>query len=441
MYHYERRIPTLTTTDVLVVGAGSAGCTAAIAAARQGCSVTLVERYGFLGGVSTGVLDTFYGFYTPGAASRRVVEGVPGEIVATLKAHGAAFERPNTFGAGTGVTYRPETLKRVYEDLALTSGVQLLLHTYCTDAIVEDGQLVGVIVDGKAGLQRIDARVTIDCSGDADVAARAGAPFEQAGVESPGQTATTTFRVCNVDAEKARAVTRAQLVDLMRTAAASGRYDLPRLDGSIHRTPVPGMMLAIMSRVSGLDATDPIDLTRAEIEGRRQVDHYVRFLREMTPGYEQAELVSTSVQIGIRESRRIRGEYWLTETDVASARRHDDDIALCGAPIEDHHTGADTRWRYLPDGEVYGIPYRSLLPCNVERLLVAGKCLSASHNAHASARNMAQCMAMGQAAGSAAALAVETGRPPRTIDRVALRARLLAANATLEWPAATPVTV
>lgn len=441
MFHYQRTIPTLWATDVLVVGAGSAGCTAAIAAARQGRSVTVVERYGFLGGVSTGVLDTFYGFYTPGTEARRVVDGVPGEIVRELVARNAAFERANTFGAGTGVTYHPETLKRVYEDLALASGVRLLLHSFCTDAVVEDGRLVGIVVDGKAGLGRIDARVTVDCSGDADVAARAGAPFEQAGVDGPVQTATTTFRVCNVDVARAAAVKRDQMAALMRSAVASGRYDLPRLDGSIHQTPVPGVMLAIMSRVPGLDATDPIDLTRAEIEGRRQVERYVRFLRDQVPGYEQADLVATSVQIGVRESRRIRGEYWLTEADVVAARRHDDDVALCGAPIEDHHIGQDTRWRYLPDGEVYGIPYRSLVPRQVEGLLVAGKCLSASHDAHASARNMAQCMAMGQAAGTAAALAVETGRGPREIDRGLLRDRLLATGAILEWPARVPATV
>ncbi|MGH2534422.1 MAG: FAD-dependent oxidoreductase [Thermomicrobiales bacterium] len=441
MFHYQRTIPTLWSTDVLVVGAGSAGCSAAIAAARPGCSVTLVERYGFLGGVSTGVLDTFYGFYTPGSEARRVVDGVPGDIVRELGARKAAFERPNTFGAGTGITYHPETLKRVYEEMALTSGVQILLHTFCTDAIVEDGRLAGVVVDSKSGLQRIDARVTVDCSGDADVAARAGAPCEQAGVESPVQTATTTFRVCNVDVPRAVTIKRDRMAELMKTAVARDRYDLPRLDGSIHRTPVPGVMLAIMSRVPDLDATDPVDLTRAEIEGRRQVEQYVRFLREYVPGYERADLIATSVQIGVRESRRIRGEYWLTEADVVAARRHDDDVVLCGAPIEDHHTGSDTRWQYLPDGEVYGIPYRSLLPLQVEGLLVAGKCLSASHDAHASARNMAQCMAMGQAAGTAAALAVETGRTPRAIDRGQLRDRLLAADAILEWPALMPASV
>lgn len=431
--------PTLWETDVLVVGGGCAGSTAAIAAARQGAAVTLVERYGFLGGVSTGVLDTFYGFYTPGEHARRVVDGVPGDIERELHHRRAAFERPNSFGAGTGVTYDAEALKRVYEELALAAGVQLLLHSFCVDVELEGERVTGIILAGKAGLLRIKARAIVDCTGDADVAARAGAPFELAGVDGPVQTATTVFRVANVDTERATTVPRARLEELMREAAASGGYALPRLDGSIHRTTAPGVMLAIMTRLPGVDATDPVALTQAEVEGRAQVAEYVRFLRECVPGYEQAALIATSVQIGIRESRRVRGEYWLTEADVLAARRHDDDIALCAAPIEDHHAGRDTKWQYLPEGEVYGIPYRCLVPRRIEGLLVAGKCLSASHDAHASARNMAQCMAMGQAAGTAAALAVATGNSPRDVDNALLRDQLMAAGAVLEWPAAVAV--
>lgn len=431
---YSRPLTPFGETDVLVVGGGCAGSTAAIAAARQGARVTLVERYGFLGGISTGVLDTFYGFYAPGDQPRRVVDGVPGDIQRELIGRGAAFERPNSFGAGTGVTYDAEVLKQVYEEMAIAAGVRLLLHSYCTDVEVAGDRITGVVLDGKAGLGRLEAQVVVDCTGDADVVARAGAPFEKAGVNGPVQTVTTVFRVGNVDVARARGVSRAELEGLMRDAAASGNYDLPRLDGSIHRTTAPGVMLAIMTRLPNVDGTNPVDLTRAEIEGRRQVASYVRFLRDNVPGYEEAVLLSTSVQCGIRESRRVRGEYRLTAADVLAARRHDDDIALGAAPIEDHHDGSDTKWQYLPDGEVYGIPYRCLLPQQIEGLLVAGKCLSASHDAHASARNMAQCMAMGQAAGTAASLAVSSGCAPRSVDRGQLRDRLLAAGAMLEAP-------
>ena len=179
-----------------------------------------------------------------------------------------------------------------------------------------------------------------------------------------------------------------------------------------------------MTRVRA-DATDPVQLTAAEIEGRRQAYEYARFLRYKVPGYERAELASLGHQIGVRESRRVHGEYRLTQEDVLGARDFVDAIARCGAPIE-AHAGADTRWEYVPDSRTYGIPYRCLVPLAVEGLLVAGRCLSATHDAHASVRSMGQCMVMGQAAGTAAALAVAGDRLPRRLDTDALRAALVA---------------
>ena len=187
--------------------------------------------------------------------------------------------------------------------------------------------------------------------------------------------------------------------------------------------------MALMTRMRGVDATDPDALTRAEIEGRRQCAEYARFLRERVPGFERAVVVSTSPAIGIRESRRIVGEVVLTADDVLGGRSFPDQIARCGAPIEDHHAGSDTRWAYVADGGAYGIPWRSLLPREVEGLVVAGRCFSATHDAHASARSMGTCMAMGQAAGTAAALSVARGVVPRELDPDVLRARLAADGA------------
>ena len=194
--------------------------------------------------------------------------------------------------------------------------------------------------------------------------------------------------------------------------------------------PVPGMTSTIMTRVQA-DATDPDVLTRAEIEGRRQALEYARFLKDRVPGYERSSFASFGTQIGIRETRRVRGEYRLTKEDVLSARQFDDQVGLCGAPIEDHHAGADTKWQYLPDGHCVGIPYRTLLPKTVSNLLVAGRCFSATHDAHASVRSMAQCMAMGQAAGTAAALALARGGSPKELPFPALRDRLLRLGAIL----------
>jgi hypothetical protein len=235
----------------------------------------------------------------------------------------------------------------------------------------------------------------------------------------------------NVNVEQALAVKRPQLEALMKRANLSGQYRLPREEGSVHITPLPGVVATNMTRVAQVDATDPVQLTRAEVEGRRQALEYVRFLRTEIPGYERAYLINFSVQIGIRETRRVYGEYRLTREDVLSGRKFDDAIAQCGAPIEDHHPGSNTRWEYIPGGATYDIPYRCLLPLDSENLLIAGRCLSATHDAHASVRSMGQCMAMGQAAGTAAALAVATGQTPRQLSIKDLQARLLAEGALL----------
>jgi len=228
----------------------------------------------------------------------------------------------------------------------------------------------------------------------------------------------------NVDDERARAVKKDQLHRSMQEAIDSGEYNLPRREGSIHVTPIPGVWATNMTRIRNVDATDPVQLTQAEIDGRQQAFEYARFLRDKVPGYERAELTHLSHQIGVRESRRICGEYCLTKGDVLSAHKFEDAIASCGAPIEDHHAGGDTLWQYLPDGEVYNIPYRCLLPQKAEGLLVVGRCLSADHDAHASVRSMGQCMGMGQAAGLAAALALESGVMPGEVSIPQLQQRL-----------------
>ncbi len=427
--------------DVVVVGAGSAGSSAAISAGRAGVRTLLVDRLGFMGGTSTAVLDTFYAVYTPGAAPRRVGGGLGWEVVERLTAGGDAFERPNTYGAGTGVTYDQEVLKRVWEDLAEEARVELLLHTWATGVRLDDGRATGIRLWNKGGERWVDAGVVVDASGDADVCALAGAGYDDATTSPKVQSLSTLFRLANVDVERAAGTPKAELWSLMREAAATGSYALPRLEGSWHRTPHAGVVMIHMTRIPSVDATDPEQLTRAEIEGRRQVREYHRFLRDRVPGFERSVLVATSPAIGVRESRRVHGDYRLTREDVLAARRFDDEIALCGAPIEDHHAGGDTDWRYVADGGVYGIPFRTLLPAGIEGLLVAGRCFSATHDAHASARSMATCMAMGQAAGAAAAISAADGILPRAIPAARLRERLRAAGALLDPLPAAPADV
>ncbi len=439
-----RAFPLLAAADVVVVGAGSAGATAAIAAARAGASVLLVEKLPFLGGTSTAVLDTFYGFYTPGSAAHKVVGGIADDVVSGLRALGSVIERPNTFGAGTGVTYHPEHLKVVWERLVRAAGARVLLHAFVQDADVRDGRVTGLVVATKAGLRRVTAEVFVDASGDADLCHFAGFGLELAGEIEPAQTLTTTFRMANVDLERRREVPRSEIGRLMREAAEQQSYRLPRREGSDHVTPVAHMTATIMTRLASyreadggvVNATDPELLTAAEMEGREQALEYVRFLVDRVPGYEQASLASFGTQIGVRETRHVYGDYRLTREDVLSARQFDDQIGLCGAPIEDHHAGADTRWQYLPEGTAVGIPYRSLLVRDATNVLVAGRCFSATHDAQAAVRSMAQCMAMGQAAGTAAGLAAGMHRSPREVPFFALRDRLRQDGAILAAPSA-----
>jgi hypothetical protein len=438
------RIADLASVDVCVVGAGSAGASAAIAAARGGASVLLIDRLPFLGGTSTAVLDTFYGFYTPGTRARKVVGGIGDDVVAGLRALGPVVERPNTYGAGTGVTYLAEHLKVVWEDLVERAGARILLHAMLQAVEVRDARAEAIVVATRAGLGRIRAAVFVDASGDADFSAYAGFGFERAGEIDPAQTLTTTFRMVNVDLERRRGLSKADFHGLMADAAESGAYDLPRREGSDHITPVDGMIATVMTRLDSfrreddgriVDATDPWYLTQAEVAGRRQALEYVRFLVDRVPGYEHAALVAFGTGIGVRETRRVHGDYRLTADDVLAGRSFPDTIGLCGAPIEDHRTGADTVWHYLPDGAAVSIPYRTLVVRDAANVLVAGRCFSATHDAHASVRSMAQCMAMGQAAGTGAAIAVAAGSDPREVPIDTLQERLRAAGAILELPA------
>jgi hypothetical protein len=426
--------------DVVVVGSGSAGATAAIAAARAGADTLLIEKLPFLGGNSTAVLDTFYGFYTPGERALKVVSGIGDDVVDGLRGLGEVVERPNTYGAGTGVTYLAEHLKVVWESLATGAGVKVLLHSFVQEADNSDGRVTRLVLATKAGLRTVDATVVVDASGDADVSHHAGLSYELAGEIDPAQTLTTTFRMANVDHDLRKTVSKDEVHALMAEAAESGDYDLPRREGSDHITPVDGMTATVMTRLDHvqrgedgvvINATDPEILSQAEMEGRRQALEYARFLVDKVPGYESAALIALSSQIGMRETRRVYGDYRVTRDDVLSARQFDDQIGLCGAPIEDHVPGTGTKWEYLPDGSAVGIPLRSLIPADGVNVLTPGRCFSATHDAQAAIRSMAQCMAMGQAAGTVAALAAEEAGLVRNVAFPRLRDRLIEDGATV----------
>lgn len=426
--------------DIVIVGSGSAGSSAAIAASRNGADVLLIDRLPFQGGTSTAVLDTFYGFYTPGDSARRVVDGIGADVIAGLMRLGPVVERPNMYGAGTGVTYNPEHLKVVWESLTRAAGARVLLHTSVQDVRCIDGVVSELLVATTAGLRRIKAKVIVDASGDADVCHYARFGYEQAGTKAPAQTLTTTFRMVNVDLVQRKTVTKDRLHAMMAEAVADG-YGLPRREGSDHITPIDGVMATVMTRLDSTredpdgaltTPTDPWFRTDVERDGREQALEYARFLVDRVPGYGASSLSTLSTQIGVRETRRVFGDYRLSRDDVLSARQFDDQIGLCGAPIEDHHSGQGTTWAYLPESTAVGIPLRTLIVRDAANVLVAGRCFSASHDAQASVRSMAQCIAMGQAAGVTAALASAAALAPRDVSPHDVREALRAGGAILE---------
>ena len=432
------RIPVLATADVLVVGAGSAGCCAALAASRNGAeNVFLLERCGFPGGTSTQMLDTFYGFFTPGEAPRKVVGGIPDLVVDTLDAAKAVFLRPNTYGAGTGVNYNPERLKLVWDQLLEKYGVRTLLHATLVAAEQDpNNRLTGVVIFTRQGFFRINAKRFIDASGDADLCHHAHIPYEKAGDIDPAQSMTTTFRMSNVDlASYEAAGGKNMLMEKMASAVDSGSHPLPRKAGSIHAMNAAGCISTVAVKVAGLDPTDFQQLGEAEREGRRQAFIYEAFLQDCVPGFADSNIIGLSHHIGVRETRRVHGETRLTRDDCMHVSRFDDRVLLCGAPIEDHRPAkdggeAETAWAYVPDGQAYDVPYRTLVPKGRDEIWVAGRCFSATHDAHASCRSMAQTMAMGQAAGTAAALSLANG----SVDVPALQHQLRKQGAILETP-------
>lgn len=430
-------IPILAKTDLLIVGGGSAGASAAITAGKLGLSVSLIERYGFLGGSSTQMLDTFYGFYTPGDHPKKIVGGTPSMVVDELNAHGEVFLRPNTYGAGTGVNYNPERLKWLWDKQLKESGVSVFLHTILLE-VEKNENAYNCIVWTKEGIFKIAASYVIDASGDADFCHHAGFEYEIAGQNEPAQSMTTTFRMANVDLEKYQnAGGKKLLSSLMEEAVEQQKYELPRKSGSAHEMNIPSCISTVAVKVVGQSGLEVTSLTQAEQEGRKQAFNYEAFFRGEVPGFENSKIIGLSNQIGVRETRRVFGQKRLDKEHCMSAKLEEDSVLLCGAPIEDHRQGKngeqETYWEYVPNNGVYGVPYGTLVPKSSSRVWVVGRCFSATHDAHASCRSMAQTMAMGQAASTAAFMAIKSSSDVN-VSISKLRELLVENGAILEMP-------
>ena len=443
--------------DVLVVGGGPAGLTAAVAAAEDGLKVGLVESRNFLGGNMTIGLPVL-GFL--GQKGNQIIKGLPQNFIDRLKVrNGASEHRPCPLHMGITLV-EPEAVKTVALEMLLDAKVQVTFYTSCVDVVMDDEgtRIRGIITESKSGRTAILAKTIIDCTGDADVAFRAGVPTEKGNEDGGMQPPTLMFCLAGVDTEKLRLSianqSRTYLTDfipaeyfgqnkqfivvgfreLMAKARAERGLVMPNERTIIITGLREGEVWINMTRVTGVDGTDAGSLTLGEVEARKQIDDIFAYLKDYVPGFEKSYFTKTAPFLGIRETRRIVGDYVMTEEDVLGCRRFEDAIAVASYPIDIHRPGdqgCTLKWC----GDSYDIPYRSLLPNKIENLLVAGRSISSTHEAMSAIRVMATCMAMGEAAGRAARIAVREGITPRQVDPQRLRDDLLAHGAYLGEPA------
>jgi hypothetical protein len=427
-----RRIPVYAESDVVVLGGGPAGIAAAAAAGRMGCSTLLVERYGFLGGMGTAAgVTNFCGFYANvHGEHRQVVFGVAQELLERMgRMGGLSRPHPSLGGRILAQAYDTSVYKIAADELLLSSGVEVLFHALGVGVVMEgESRVEALVVETKSGRLGIRGRVFVDCSGDGDLAAWAGVPYEKG--KGPGELLypTTMFRVNGVDAERAGRAWEV-IPRLMEEAERAGRR-FPRKAPIVRpqRNPLEWRVNFTQIRNpdgSPVDGTDARQLSYAEVEGRRQVWEMFEFLREWVPGFEGSYIVDIPPQVGIRETRRVVGEYQLREEDILGCAEFADAVGVNGWPVEDHVLGT-VQIRWPPEGSrgYNQLPYRMLLPKGVDNLLVAGRCASMTHGGQSAARVSGPCFVMGEAAGTAAALSLRKGVVPRALAVVELQRQL-----------------
>ena len=446
-------------TQVLVVGGGPAGVCAAIAAARQGVRTMIVEQGGALGGMATlGLVAPFMTCYDT-TGEQMIIRGMFEEIVDRMVALGGAIHPSKvrlcspytawiTDGHDHCTPIDAEVMKLVLDQMCAEAGVKVLLHTALVNPIMSGKKTAGAVVLTRGGLEAVKASIVVDCTGNGDFAARAGAPCEFANPQTRRvQPSTLFFHINNVDSRKLEADVESKLHTFRKIdgvshralhwhvekAIENGEWDIARKSVNIYKGVRDDEWAVNCTRIARVDACDSESMTMAEIEGRRQVRMIMDFFHKYVPGCEHATLMGSGSTVGIRESRHVTGEYVLQVDDLLNGVVPEDSILLASNSVDVHGRLSDNSTEYITvkNGRWYGLPYRSLLPLDVENLLVAGRAISATSDAAGAVRVMPPCMAMGQAAGLAASLAVKGGATPRDIDPADLRRLLLENKAFL----------
>ena len=423
--------------EVVVVGGGPAGVAAAFSAARMGARTLIVEQFNCLGGVATAGGHGHICLYSAWGSKTQVVGGVPFEMARRVTE--AGYGHYNT----SQTDFEVEGMKLVLDQMAEECGCDLLYHTFFCDTVVDSGKVVGVVVQNKTGRSVIQAKRVVDATGDGDVAAHAGCAFEKGNEAGNMQPVTMMFTIGGVDWKR---------VCEFRSSFGSGAYKLQDVwkqaqdNGDMRPyqnqimgwwwTPTrPDQVGVNFTHVNYTDATRAEDLTRATIEGRKQCFETIEVYRKYVPGMEECYMISTPNTIGIRETRRIHGEYTLTRDDVVEHRDFADSIGYGSFFIDIHGTsgpGMDNKTWRPPAGFRYQLPYRICVPSDVDDLLVAGRCVSCDHEALGSIRVMPQCGVLGQACGAAAALSLRANCAPRAVEIATLQAALRAQDCILD---------
>ncbi|HUW36199.1 MAG TPA: FAD-dependent oxidoreductase [Rhodocyclaceae bacterium] len=428
-----RSTPVFGAYEVVVVGGGPAGIAAAAAAGRQGRKTLLIERYGFLGGMGTAAgVTNFCGLHANvHGEHKRVVHGVADELLERIdKLDGLNPPHLSFRNMIQAQAYDISAYKIAADELLASHGVNILFHALGVGAVAANGRIEAILVETKEGRCAVRGECFIDCSGDGDLSAWAGAPFEKGDGQGNMLYPSMMFRISGVDPERAGRAWET-IPKLMAEAVAKGTHTFPRKGAIVRPQKNPIEWRANMTQLKNadglaLDATDARQLSRGEIEGRRQAWDVFQFVRQAVPGFEHAYIVEIGPQLGVRETRRVLGDYQLSEADVLACASFADTIGVNGWPIEAHVAG-DVMLKFPPIPESRGfnqLPYRMIVPGKTENLFVAGRCASMTHEGQSAARVSGACFVMGEAAGTAAHLSLQAGVAPRQLDVGSLQREL-----------------